>query len=693
MDKWSPTQTPPDFRILFGAAPDAMMVVREDGLIVLLNTKMEALSGYKREELIGLPVEALIPECCTATETMQTSECCRSAAALNAEEGVTATLVDAQGTRIPVEINSSRPNGTGDRTIIAAVRDITHRHAMEEALRHSEMRLREAQSVASIGCWELDLTRDELYWSDEIYRIFELDPGVLPATYEKFLHAVHPDDRKLVDDAFNRSVERREPYSVEHRLLMPHGRIKYVHERGLTHYDDNGDPIRTVGTVQDVTERRRTEDKIEFLALYDPLTRLPNRQLLIDRLKRSITGSLHSGGRCAFLIIDLSGLKVINDTLGHASGDKLLLQAAKRLEAVIRETDTAARLSGDEYAVVLDALDTELGSAAANALSISNNILHSLSQPFDLDGVQRFIRPCIGVTLLNGNIHTPEELMKQADLALEQAKDAGNINVRLFDPEMQADIERRATLETALRQALERQEIVAYYQPQFDRNDHVTGAEALARWHDPERGLVTPDEFIPLAEHTGLIRPLGQTILRQVCAWLAGPTGSSTRPGFTVAVNISVRHFHDHDFVEQVTNILEETGADPRKLQLEVTESLLLENTGDTVAKMKTLKGLGITFSLDDFGTGYSSLAYLKELPLDLVKVDQNFVRGTLINSYDAAIVQAIIGLAKSMQLTVIAEGVESEEIRDYLSQLGCRVFQGFLLSPAVPAEKFEDLL
>lgn len=693
MDKWSPAQSPPDFRILFEAAPDAMMVVHENGLIVLINTRMEALSGYKREELIGLPVEALIPECCTATEAMQTSACCHAAAALNTEDGVTATLTDERGTRIPIEINSSSLNGIGHQAIIATVRDITRRHAMEEALRHSEMRLREAQSVASIGCWELDLIRDELYWSDEIYRIFELDPAALPATYQEFLQSVHPDDRKLVADTFNQSVKRQEPYSVEHRLLMPDGRIKYVHERGLTHYNDDGDPIRSVGTVQDVTERRRAEDKIEFLALYDPLTRLPNRRLLIDRLQRFISGSLHSGSRCAFLIIELCGLKIINDTLGHTSGDRLLIQAAKRIKAIIRESDIAARLSGDEYAVVLDELTTDLDSAAASTLSISSNILHSLSQPFDLDGVQRFIRPRIGVTLFSGDIHTPEELMKQADLALEQAKYAKTNGIRLFDPEMKAAIDRRATLETALREALERHEIVAYYQPQFDRNNRITGAEALARWHDPKRGLVTPDEFIHLAEHTELIRPLGQTILRQVCAWLAGPTGSSTRPGFTVAVNISVHHFHDRDFVEQVTNVLEETGADPRKLQLEVTESLLLENMEETVAKMEALKGRGITFSLDDFGTGYSSLAYLRELPLDLIKVDQSFVHGTVINSYDAAIVKAIIGLAKSMQLTVIAEGVESEEIRDYLEQLGCSVFQGFLLSPAVPAEKFEDLL
>jgi diguanylate cyclase (GGDEF)-like protein/PAS domain S-box-containing protein len=440
-------------------------------------------------------------------------------------------------------------------------------------------------------------------------------------------------------------------------------------ERGVvTHY---------VGTHADITARKAAEEEIMQLAFYDQLTGLPNRRLLLDRLQQALAASARSMHYGALLFIDLDHFKTLNDTLGHDSGDLLLQQAALRLGA-------------DEFVVLLEGLGEHAGEAATRTETLGEKILATLNQPYQLAGHDYRNTCSIGATLLHGHQTPVEELLKQADLAMYQSKLAGRNTLRFFDPQMQAIVIDRAALEVDLREAVRLKQFILHYQPQVVGDGRLTGAEALVRWQHPRRGLVSPAEFIPLAEETGLILPLGQWVLETACAQLAAWAGQPDTAHLTLAVNVSARQVHQCDFVDQVLAALASTGANPKKLKLELTESLLVSQVENTIAKMVALKARGVGFSLDDFGTGYSSLSYLKRLPLDQLKIDQGFVRDILIDPNDAAIAKMVVALAESLGLTVIAEGVEMEAQRDFLARLGCHAYQGYLFSRPLPLEAFE---
>ena len=459
----------------------------------------------------------------------------------------------------------------------------------------------------------------------------------------------------------------------------------------ITAVKDNGGRIsHYVGTLTDITLRKAAEDEIKHLAFYDPLTRLPNRRLLLDRLQQALASSVRSGRKGALLFIDLDNFKTLNDTLGHDVGDLLLQAVAGRLISCVREGDTVARLGGDEFVVMLEDLSENLREAAGQTEGVGEKILGALNERYLLAGHQHRSTPSIGVTLFGDQRETIEELLKRADLAMYQAKAAGRNAVRFFDPEMQAAVVERAALEVDLRQGLQQQRFLLHYQPQVDETGRMTGVEALVRWRHPRRGMVSPADFIPVAEETGLILPLGQWVLETACAQLRLWAGRPETCHLTVAVNVSARQFRHPDFVAHVQSALAGSGADPHKLKLELTESLLLDDVEDIIAKMTALKAKGVRFALDDFGTGYSSLSYLKRLPLDQLKIDQFFVRNVLSDTNDAAIARTIVALAKSMDLAVIAEGVETEEQRDFLTRQGCHAFQGYLFGRPMPAEEFD---
>ncbi|MDP1733276.1 MAG: EAL domain-containing protein [Sulfuritalea sp.] len=441
----------------------------------------------------------------------------------------------------------------------------------------------------------------------------------------------------------------------------------------------DGQVSNYIGTFSDISRNTEAEAEIHRLAFYDPLTQLPNRRLLLDRLQQAITASARNGREGALLFIDLDNFKTLNDTLGHDKGDLLLQQVAQRLNDSVREGDTVARLGGDEFVVMLEGLDTNPEDAAPQAKMVGEKILAALNEPYLLAQHKHHSTPSIGVTLFGGNQDTVDELLKRADFAMYQSKAAGRNTLRFFDPQMQAVVTARAGLEAEMRQALQHQQFLLYYQPQVDGAGKLTGVEALVRWKHPERGMVSPAEFIPLAEDSGLILPLGHWVLQTACSRLVSWASQPGMAHLTVAVNVSARQFHHVDFVEQVLAILEHTGADPRRLKLELTESLLLADVEDIIKKMTTLKANGVGFSLDDFGTGYSSLTYLKRLPLDQLKIDQSFVRDVLTDPNDAAIAKAIITLGQSLGLAVIAEGVETEGQRDFLASHGCNAYQGYL--------------
>jgi diguanylate cyclase (GGDEF)-like protein/PAS domain S-box-containing protein len=448
-----------------------------------------------------------------------------------------------------------------------------------------------------------------------------------------------------------------------------------------------------VASFADISRRKIAEESIKNLAFYDPLTGLPNRRLLLNQLKKTLASSARSKHEGALLFIDLDNFKSLNDTLGHDKGDQLLQQVAQRLTACVREGDTVARLGGDEFVVMMEDLGGYVLEAAEQIEILGNRIMAALNRPYYLASHEYRGTTSIGVTLFKGQQQSIDDLLKQADIAMYQAKKDGRNALRFFDPQMQDTINARAALESELRAALENQQFDLYYQIQVDSSHRPLGAEVLIRWIHPERGLISPVQFIPLAEETGLILPIGQWVLETACAQLKAWQQDAINRDLVLAVNVSARQFRQADFVAQVQATVQHHAINPVLLKLELTEGMLLENIEDTIATMNTLKEIGIKFSLDDFGTGYSSLQYLKRLPIDQLKIDMSFVRDIVSDSSDRAIVRTIIAMARSLSLDVIAEGVETEEQRQLLLNKGCTHYQGYLFSKPVPIEQFEALL
>ncbi len=448
-----------------------------------------------------------------------------------------------------------------------------------------------------------------------------------------------------------------------------------------------------LGWFYDITNLKLAEEKIRRLALHDPLTGLPNRQLLLDRLHQALVSSTRSNSNGAVLFIDLDNFKSLNDTLGHAMGDILLQQVARRLTASVREVDTVARLGGDEFVVMLEDLSGQSLKAAEQAEAVGEKILATLGKLYQLDGREFRSSASIGTTIFSGDEQNSEELLKQADIAMYQAKRAGRNTLRFFDPQMQENINMRVALEGELHKALAQQEFRLYYQIQVDGASSPIGSEALIRWIHPERGLVSPLHFIPIAEETGLILAIGDWVLETACARLKAWEQNVLTRNLVLAVNVSARQFHQADFVAKVQAALRRHAINPARLKLELTESMLVNDFESIIAAMHTLKRSGIQFSMDDFGTGYSSLQYLKRLPLDQLKIDMSFVRDMGLVEGANSIVQTIIAMAHSLKLDVIAEGVETEQQREILSFYGCQHYQGYLFSKPVPIEQFEALL
>jgi diguanylate cyclase (GGDEF)-like protein/PAS domain S-box-containing protein len=476
--------------------------------------------------------------------------------------------------------------------------------------------------------------------------------------------------------------------------------------KGITHSNNFVPLLRSVATVNDdargplvieafidLTERNKADELIHSLAFYDPLTNLPNRRLLTDRLHQAMASSTRNQQQGALLFLDLDNFKNLNDTQGHDIGDLLLIEVTHRLQACVREGDTIARFGGDEFVLILEGLSAEVTEAAAQAEIIGEKIRTVLAKPFILNGLEHHCSASIGINLFIDHPGNTDELLKQADVAMYQAKQAGRNAIRFFDPAMQAVLDARGKMEVALRGALAKQQLHVHYQVQVDAALQPIGAEALLRWYHPDMGMVPPGEFIPLAEEIGLILSIGLWVLESVCEQIRLWQYDPLLGELNVAVNVSVHQFRHFDFVAQVKAVLDKSGIKPSRLKLELTESLILNDVEDSISKMQQLKSLGVDFSMDDFGTGYSSLSYLKRLPLDQIKIDQSFVRDINTDPNDAVIVQTIIAMASTLGLGVMAEGVETEEQRKFLELSGCSAFQGYLFGKAIPVEQFEVML
>lgn len=546
--------------------------------------------------------------------------------------------------------------------------------------------------------------------SDYVYQINLAKPNMMPeimaGSFERitgytigdlmrkggWFAVVHPEDKSVFERQLPRLLEG-ESTVTEYRIISSSGKTIWLKDHVRPVRDAKTGTVTTfLGAVHDVTERRLAEEQIENLAFYDPLTSLPNRRLLLDRLEQALALSQRTGLRGALLFIDLDHFKNLNDTKGHEAGDQLLIQQARRLTLCVREGDTVARLGGDEFIIVLGELAQGAEAAAEEATEIAQRILHSLSQPVALS--YRTIADyentsSIGIALFLGHECTVDELLGRADMAMYQAKAGGRNTFRFFDPTMQKLLTERLSLEDDLKHALAEGQFQLYLQPQI-LDGKVIGAEVLLRWQHPQKGMVSPAEFIPVAEHTGVIVEIGNWVMEESCNILNIWAGNPATASLALAVNVSARQFRQGDFVRTVGKILASSGVDPKKIKLELTESLALENIGDTVERMHTLRHLGLGLSLDDFGTGQSSLSYLKRLPLTQLKIDQSFVRDITSDPNDAILVQTIIGMARNLKLDIIAEGVETAEQRDFLLKNDCRAFQGYLFGKPIHWSEFE---
>jgi diguanylate cyclase (GGDEF)-like protein/PAS domain S-box-containing protein len=726
-------------------------------------------------------------------------------------------LLAAVSSQVAAGDYSARNNLTGEDELSLLGRsfDLMAQRLTENIARQESQStfLAEAQKIGHFGSWELDFVSKNLVWSDEIFRLFEVDPARFMPSYQGFLDIVHPEDRKVMNRAYTDSLKDRQPYQITHRLLMPDGRVKWVEERCTNFFNAEGRVVRSVGTVQDVTareeialqlriaavafetqeailvtdrhaniikvnhsfeittgyseeevmgrnpsllssgrhdqpfyqamwegintegrwsgevwdrrkngeiypkwltitavmnkdvvshyvavfvditERKKAEEEIRNLAFYDPLTRLPNRRLLLDRMFIGLGQSARSRHYGALMFIDLDHFKVLNDTKGHEFGDKMLVEVARRLSECVRDTDSVARFGGDEFVVMLENLSANLDDAISQAGVVAEKMRVSLAQTYLISGYVHESSSSIGVVLFQGEEVEIDDLFKRADMAMYQAKEGGRNMVRFFEPEMQSVLESRTLMERALRQALPNGELELFYQVQTNQANQLLGAEVLLRWNSRELGPVSPAQFIPLAEQTKLILPIGRWVLESACARLSEWAQHPVLGKIHLAVNISPVQFHQPDFVRQVKAILENHGVDPRRLELELTENLVLEDIEEAIDKMTALKEIGVRFSMDDFGTGYSSLQYIKRLPINQLKIDQSFVRDILTDSGDAMMVQTIVAMARNFGYEVIAEGVEEHAQLSPLIARGCDSFQGYLFSRPVAIADFERLI
>ena len=667
-------------------ASDGIHILDRNGYAIEVSDSFCSMLGYSREEMIGMHVtrwDALLDSAALVDVLKGQFE--RQVRSLfeTRHRRKDGSVFDVEISGFPLELD-------GKPVLFNSSRDITERKRTEDSLRESEMRLRAIIDQSPVG---MAFSRDGITLHvNAVYLEMFGFAHAGEVCGRPLLEQIAPQCRADVEDRYRRRlVSDDEPSDYETIGLRSDGSqfpLRITAKRLVLK-----DGPLTLAFLVDITRQRVSEDEIRRLAFFDQLTDLPNRRLLLDRLQHAQATSGRTGRHGALLFIDLDNFKSLNDTLGHSVGDSLLKQVAMRLLANVREGDSVARLGGDEFVVILEDLGQDLIEAAQQTEIVSSKLLAALNPSYWLANSQCHCTASIGATLFSGHAQTKDELLKQADIAMYQAKKAGRNGMRFFDPRMQDAINAQAALEGELRQALEKHQFHLYYQVQVDGTGRRFGAEALLRWIHPERGLVSPMEFIPLAEETNLIVPIGHWVLETACAQLAAWARDPATRALSLCVNVSPKQFHRRDFVTSVLSAVQGHGIAPALLTLELTESLLLDNIEDTIATMNALGRIGVRFSLDDFGTGYSSLQYLKRLPLHQLKIDQSFVRDIAVDGSDLAIVQTIIAMARSLNLGVIAEGVETEEQRQLLIGRGCTEFQGYLFGRPMPIAAFEAAL
>lgn len=673
------------FRQMFEQNKAIMLLIDPlSGHIIDANAAACAFYGWSHDELCQMSIRQIIH--------LDESALAAERAMAQAEKRVFCVLPHqlADGRIRTVEMLTSSIDVDARKLNISIIFDVSERKATEERIQQLVHEQDVILDNALTGI--VRLQGDRILWANHTFeKMLQREPGELNGRSMRAYFSDEATFSKIFASA-SALFEQDQVFRGEISLLRRDGSMIWCEVSGRALDAQTGESL---WTILDITDRKQAEDVIRQLAFFDPLTHLPNRRLLSERLKQSLSFSQRHGEYGALLALDLDRFKMLNDTHGHDMGDLLLKAVAERLQWAVRQEDTVARLGGDEFIVLLTGLGTEEAVASARAVRVAEKIREVLSQPYVLGEQKQNYRnsPSIGITLFLGQSLNSDTLFKQADLALYQSKNAGRNLVRLFSPKMQLEIDGRLAMEVSLREGIERNELVLFYQPQVDQIGQLVGVEALLRWQHPERGLVPPTTFISLAEETGLILPIGQWVLDTACAQLRRWAENPATDDLIVSINVSARQFRQPNFVASVRASLERHRADPTRLKLELTESAIIENMDMTVPQMEALTEIGVKFALDDFGTGYSSLAYLKRLPLSDVKIDQSFVRDITTDVNDAAIVRAILAMSKTLGLNVVAEGVETEAQRVFLLAHDCGFYQGYLFGRPVPVDEIGPLL
>ena len=675
------------FRMIFDAAPDAVFLLDAEGRIAMANSTAETMLGYRHEEMIGQPMEILVAENMRAIYAEQRGRCAAHPAP--ASTAVQADMVARRkdGEDVPVSVSLSQIELDDQCETIAVVRDTTTTREMERLLRRHSQEFQALVDNAPDVIVRFDRDLRYLYANPANEQAIGVENGeCLGRTWDEL--GLPAEAAAVWQQGVREVFQRGEATTVECGIEMPRMGLRHFHVRMVPERDMENRVASVLMIARDISERKRHEDQLFHQARHDALTELPNRALILDRLRQAISHAQRGQRLLAVAYLDLDDFKKINDTLGHDAGDALLRQVAMRISGVLRQGDTVGRQSGDEFILLLpDVAHIE------DAATVAEKILDTLAWPFSLNGREVYVTGSLGLSVCPSDGEDAESLLRNADIAMYRAKEDGRNSFRFYVPEMDARMRARVETEHDLRLAIKRGELVLHYQPRVSLiSGEMLGFEALVRWNHPREGLIGPDRFIVVAEDTGLIMPLGDWVLQQACR----QTRQWQDRGFAgmrMSVNLSARQFRDPGLVERVEQVLAESGLDPACLELEITESTVMHDSEAAIGTLRALKRLGVALSVDDFGTGYSSLSYLKLFPIDVLKIDRSFVRDVTADPDDAAIVRAIVTLAHSLGLTVVAEGVEETAQAAFLRHVKCDELQGYYFSRPLPAEAVESLL
>lgn len=675
-------QSEEKFRTMFDSSPLGMALNRMDGSFLEVNQSFLDIVGYQRKELQQLSYWHLTPDKYAKKEMAQLKSLLEKSQYGPYEK----EYVTASGAVVPVRLNGVKINIGNESFIWSIIEDISEYRRIESALRIVATAFEAQVGIMITDADSIILRVNSTFTQQSGYSNEEL-VGQTPRILKSNLHD------QFFYEAMWREIWKTGTWEGEIWDRRKSGEIypKWMTIKQVK--DASGTVTHYVGTQSDISARKQDEEKIHQLIYFDPLSGLPNRYMLIEKLEQVIKASSKSRHHGALVLLDVDNFQQLNDTQGHHSGDMLIQEIARRLQAFANDHVTIARAGGDEFVIMLQNIGVNQDIAATHAQRLSEKIIESVSQVFVLDGVEYYVTVSVGITIFQGNVHHHQQLLTQADVAMYAAKRAGKNTHRFFDTQMQVALEERARLESSLRHAMAKKQFILFYQPQVNATGTVTGVEALIRWNHPELGLISPAQFIPLAEETHMILSIGNWVLETACSQLSSWQSSASNCHLSIAVNISPIQFRQSDFVENLLEIVRETNVSPTKLKLELTENVIVGDLEEAVSKMTALKELGFVLSMDDFGTGYSSLNYLRQLPFDQLKIDRSFIVNAHENLLDAYMIEMIANMGAKFGVDIIAEGIETLAQYQYLVSLGCTGFQGYFFGKPMPADEFTETI